>query len=75
MSNSFTNQTLAQIELWNNIDQYENKVYTLPKHLDEKVARLHLAKLGVVLETLSEEQAKYIGVQVEGPYKPEYYRY
>ncbi len=75
MSNSFTNQTLAQIELWTNIDQYENKVYTLPKHLDEKVARLHLAKLGVELETLSGEQAKYIGVKVEGPYKPEYYRY
>jgi adenosylhomocysteinase len=75
MSNSFTNQTLAQIELWNNIENYENKVYTLPKHLDEKVARLHLSKLGVELETLSEDQAKYIGVQVEGPYKPEYYRY
>ncbi len=75
MSNSFTNQTLAQIELWNNAGNYENKVYTLPKHLDEKVAYLHLAKLGVELETLTPEQAKYIGVQVEGPYKPEYYRY
>ena len=75
MSNSFTNQTLAQIELWNNTDKYENKVYMLPKHLDEKVARLHLAKIGVVLDELSEEQAKYIGVKVEGPYKPEHYRY
>ncbi len=75
MSNSFTNQTLAQIELWNNIDKYENDVYMLPKHLDEKVARLHLAKIGVELEELSSEQAEYIGVTVEGPYKPEYYRY
>jgi adenosylhomocysteinase len=75
MSNSFTNQTLAQIELWNHADKYENKVYTLPKHLDEKVARLHLAKIGVELETLSPSQAEYIGVKVEGPYKPEYYRY
>ena len=75
MSNSFTNQTLAQLELWNNADKYENKVYTLPKHLDEKVARLHLAKIGVELDELNEEQAKYIGVEVEGPYKPEYYRY
>lgn len=75
MSNSFTNQTLAQIELWNHPDKYENKVYMLPKHLDEKVAALHLAKLGVELETLSEEQAKYIGVTVKGPFKPEYYRY
>ena len=75
MSNSFTNQTLAQLELWKNSDKYENKVYMLPKHLDEKVARLHLAKIGVELEELSEEQAKYIGVTVEGPYKPEYYRY
>ncbi|MDH5396682.1 MAG: adenosylhomocysteinase [Cyclobacteriaceae bacterium] len=75
MSNSFTNQTLAQIELWKYSDKYENKVYTLPKHLDEKVARLHLSKIGVVLDELSEEQAKYIGVTVEGPYKPEYYRY
>jgi adenosylhomocysteinase len=75
MSNSFTNQTLAQIELWNYSDKYENKVYTLPKHLDEKVAKLHLAKLGVELDELSQEQAKYIGVKVEGPFKPEYYRY
>lgn len=75
MSNSFTNQVLAQIELWQNTDQYENKVYTLPKHLDEEVARLHLAKIGVELETLTEDQAEYIGVEVEGPYKPEYYRY
>lgn len=75
MSNSFTNQTLAQIELWTNADNYENKVYTLPKHLDEKVARLHLQKIGVELEELSEDQAKYIGVTVEGPYKPDYYRY
>ncbi|MCB0653475.1 MAG: adenosylhomocysteinase [Saprospiraceae bacterium] len=75
MSNSFTNQTLAQIELWTNADNYENKVYMLPKHLDEKVARLHLSKLGVELEELSKDQADYIGVTVEGPYKPEYYRY
>jgi len=75
MSNSFTNQTLAQLELWNNRDAYENKVYMLPKHLDEKVARLHLAKIGVELETLREDQAKYIGVEVEGPFKPDYYRY
>ncbi|WP_340067123.1 adenosylhomocysteinase [Ascidiimonas aurantiaca] len=75
MSNSFTNQTLAQIELWNHPEDYENKVYTLPKHLDEKVAKLHLEKIGVELETLNEEQADYIGVPVEGPYKPEYYRY
>lgn len=75
MSNSFTNQTLAQLELWTNTDAYENKVYTLPKHLDEKVARLHLAKIGVVLEELSKEQADYIGVEVEGPFKPEMYRY
>ncbi|MCK9212173.1 MAG: adenosylhomocysteinase [Ignavibacteriaceae bacterium] len=75
MSNSFTNQTLAQLELWNHSDKYENKVYTLPKHLDEMVARLHLAKIGVVLDVLTEEQAKYIGVKVEGPYKPDYYRY
>lgn len=75
MSNSFTNQTLAQLELWNNSDKYENKVYTLPKHLDEKVAHLHLAKIGVTLETLSAEQAKYIGVHPEGPFKPDYYRY
>ncbi len=75
MSNSFTNQTLAQIELWTNGDAYKNEVYMLPKHLDEKVAALHLAKLGVELETLREDQAKYIGVSVEGPFKPEYYRY
>ncbi len=75
MSNSFTNQTLAQIELWTNADKYENKVYTLPKFLDEKVARLHLEKIGVVLETLRPDQAEYIGVEVEGPYKPEEYRY
>lgn len=75
MSNSFTNQTLAQIELWNNSESYQNDVYMLPKHLDEKVARLHLAKIGVELDTLSEEQAQYIGVKVVGPYKPEYYRY
>ena len=75
MSNSFTNQVLAQLELWNNTAKYENKVYMLPKHLDEKVARLHLAKIGVELETLRPDQAEYIGVKVEGPYKPEYYRY
>lgn len=75
MSNSFTNQTLAQIELWNNADNYKNEVYMLPKHLDEKVARLHLAKIGVVLEELSKEQADYIGVKQNGPFKPEYYRY
>ena len=75
MSNSFTNQTLAQIELWTNTGAYENKVYMLPKHLDEKVARLHLAKIGVELDVLSSDQAKYIGVTPEGPYKPEYYRY
>ena len=75
MSNSFTNQTLAQLELWNNHANYENKVYVLPKHLDEKVARLHLAKIGVELEELTPDQADYINVPVEGPYKPEYYRY
>ena len=75
MSNSFTNQVLAQIELWKNHDNYENKVYVLPKHLDEKVAMLHLKKLGVELETLTPEQAEYIGVTVEGPFKPDYYRY
>ncbi|MGB2224432.1 MAG: adenosylhomocysteinase [Polaribacter sp.] len=75
MSNSFTNQTLAQIELWRNVDQYENKVYTLPKHLDEKVAKLHLAKIGVELTELRSDQAAYIGVTVEGPFKPEHYRY
>ncbi|MGC6434713.1 MAG: adenosylhomocysteinase [Crocinitomicaceae bacterium] len=75
MSNSFTNQVLAQIELWENSTNYENDVYMLPKHLDEKVAQLHLMKIGVELETLSEDQAKYIGVKVEGPFKPEHYRY
>jgi adenosylhomocysteinase len=75
MSNSFTNQTLAQIELWNHSDSYENKVYMLPKHLDEKVAALHLNHLGVELDDLSEDQAEYIGVTTQGPFKPEYYRY
>ncbi len=75
MSNSFSNQTLAQIELWNNSAAYKNEVYMLPKHLDEKVAALHLKKLSVELETLSPEQADYIGVDVKGPFKPEYYRY
>ena len=75
MSNSFTNQTLAQIELWNQSEKYENKVYMLPKHLDEKVAALHLEHLGVELDDLSEDQASYIGVTVKGPFKPEYYRY
>jgi adenosylhomocysteinase len=75
MSNSFTNQTLAQMELWNRGDQYENRVYTLPKKLDEEVARLHLGKIGVKLTTLSQQQADYIGVPVDGPYKPEQYRY
>jgi adenosylhomocysteinase len=75
MSNSFTNQTLAQLELWANASSYENKVYTLPKHLDEKVARLHLKKIGVEIDTLSNEQADYIGVKVQGPYKNDAYRY
>jgi adenosylhomocysteinase len=75
MSNSFTNQVLAQIELWTNHTKYEKKVYTLPKQLDEKVARLHLKKIGVDLDVLTKEQADYIGVKVEGPYKPDYYRY
>jgi len=75
MSNSFTNQVLAQIELWANTDKYENMVYVLPKHLDEMVARLHLDKIGVELEELSPEQANYIGVKVDGPFKPDYYRY
>lgn len=75
MSNSFTNQVLAQLELWTKGDQYENKVYTLPKHLDEKVARLHLAKIGVQLDELTDEQANYIGVEKNGPYKADYYRY
>lgn len=75
MSNSFSNQVLAQLELWQNAANYKNEVYMLPKHLDEKVARLHLAKIGVELDELTPEQAKYIGVEVKGPYKPEYYRY
>lgn len=75
MSNSFTNQTLAQIELWKNHENYENAVYMLPKHLDEKVAELHLEKIGVELDVLSKDQADYIGVEVKGPFKPEYYRY
>ncbi|WP_108422559.1 adenosylhomocysteinase [Flagellimonas amoyensis] len=75
MSNSFTNQTLAQIELWNHSDKYENDVYMLPKHLDEKVAKLHLARLGAELTELKEDQAEYIGVTVDGPFKPDYYRY
>ena len=75
MSNSFTNQTLAQLELWTNAGAYKNDVYVLPKHLDEKVARLHLEKIGVELETLRKDQAEYIGVTVEGPYKQEFYRY
>ena len=75
MSASFTNQVLAQIELWNNPDRYEEKVYMLPKHLDEKVATLHLDKLGVHLTRLSPEQAEYINVPVDGPFKPDYYRY
>jgi adenosylhomocysteinase len=75
MSNSFTNQVMAQVELWTNSDSYERKVYTLPKHLDEKVAALHLAKVGAEIDTLTEEQAEYIGVDVKGPYKPDHYRY
>ena len=75
MSNSFTNQTLAQMELWNNSDKYENKVYMLPKELDEKVAKLHLKALGVELESITDEQAKYIGINKKGPFKPDYYRY
>lgn len=75
MSNSFTNQTLAQIELWTNGDKYENKVYVLPKHLDEKVARLHLSKIGVELDELTSAQAEYLGITKEGPYKAEHYRY
>ena len=75
MSSSFTNQVLAQLELWENEGKYDNKVYMLPKHLDEKVARLHLDKIGVELEELETGQADYIGVKVEGPFKPEYYRY
>jgi adenosylhomocysteinase len=75
MSASFTNQVLAQIELWNNAKKYENKVYVLPRHLDEKVARLHLEKLGVKLTTLTKEQADYLGVEAQGPFKPDTYRY
>jgi len=75
MSNSFTNQVMAQMELWDNSDKYENKVYMLPKHLDEKVARLHLEKVGVRLDTLSKEQADYLSIPVEGPYKADHYRY
>jgi adenosylhomocysteinase len=75
MSNSFTNQTMAQVELFTQSGQYENKVYVLPKHLDEKVARLHLDALGVRLTTLTKEQAEYIGVSVDGPFKPDSYRY
>jgi len=75
MSNSFANQTLAQIDLWANKSSYENKVYRLPKKLDEEVARLHLAKIGVQLTTLTQEQADYLGVPIEGPFKPEHYRY
>ena len=75
MSNSFTNQVLAQMELWQNSEKYENKVYMLPKHLDEQVARLHLAKIGVELDVLTDNQSSYIGVEKSGPYKPDYYRY
>ncbi|MEO8999670.1 MAG: adenosylhomocysteinase, partial [Rhodanobacter sp.] len=75
MSNSFANQTLAQIDLWEHKDSYENRVYILPKKLDEEVARLHLEKIGVKLTTLSDEQAAYLGVSKEGPYKPDHYRY
>jgi adenosylhomocysteinase len=75
MSASFTNQTIAQLEIWENHKNYENKVYVLPKQLDEKVARLHLAKVGVELEELTQSQADYIGVKMEGPYKSDTYRY
>ena len=75
MSNSFSNQTLAQIELWNNHKNYENKVYVLPKHLDEKVARLHLAKVGAQLDELTNEQADYLGIAKNGPFKADHYRY
>jgi adenosylhomocysteinase len=75
MSASITNQTLAQIELWTRGDQYENKVYTLPKHLDEKVARLHLGRIGAKLTTLTAEQERYLGIPAGGPYKPDHYRY
>ena len=75
MSNSFTNQVMAQMELWANFKNYKCEVYVLPKHLDEKVARLHLAKIGVYLDTLSSAQSEYLGVKAEGPYKPDHYRY
>ncbi len=75
MSASFTNQTLAQLELWTNTDKYENKVYVLPKFLDEKVARLHLAKIGVVLDELTTDQSAYLGLPKEGPFKTDAYRY
>jgi adenosylhomocysteinase len=75
MSSSFTNQVLAQIELWQNAEKYDNEVYVLPKHLDEKVARLHLGRIGADLTELSDEQADYIGVSKEGPFKPKHYRY
>ena len=75
MSNSFTNQVLAQIELWKNSEKYENKVYMLPKHLDEKVASLHLESLGAELSKLDDDQARYIGISKDGPFKPDYYRY
>jgi len=75
MSNSFTNQVIAQMELYGHRDYYERRVYTLPKHLDEEVARLHLDKLGVRLTTMTEDQASYLGVAVDGPYKPDHYRY
>jgi len=75
MSASFTNQTLAQIELWTNQGKYQKKVYTLPKHLDEKVARLHLAKIGVKLTELNDTQSKYLGIAKTGPFKPDHYRY
>ena len=75
MSNSFTNQVLAQIELWQNTDNYDNQVYVLPKHLDEKVARLHLDRIGARLTELTDDQAQYIGVSKDGPYKTEHYRY
>jgi adenosylhomocysteinase len=75
MSNSFTNQTLAQIELWTNHAKYDKNVYVLPKHLDEKVAKLHLAKIGVVLDELTSEQAGYLGIPITGPFKSDQYRY
>ena len=75
MSNSFSNQTIAQIELFNHPEDYENKVYMLPKKLDKKVARLHIGKLGIELTELTQEQADYLGIPVEGPYKPDFYRY